>query len=296
LKEEVRQLQHELAQLNPIPQVACANVAMTAAIRQQQLQVAGAQSAFSPLLEPHPLYSRIYLNKNWDDRSKTLVGLREQKFKTALQYVKARSQMATSQLSDERFENANGDVCCVIFQTIHLEGVNSLQQAYNALLFSINSAEISISERLGHLTVRDDYEDPEGNISNGRLVSTNDDGISTEMNCIMMTQLFDSSDGICGESCGIVVIDSVDEDDLYPYLPSERVRKDVSAAFVLTPEKSKNGEKELGVTLRRAAFVKIHRPKFELSEASWQVLQQDAAVWGEVVVRSIRSLVYAGPL
>ncbi|OWY98549.1 hypothetical protein PHMEG_00030661, partial [Phytophthora megakarya] len=86
------------------------------------------------------------------------------------------------------------------------------------------------------------------------------------------------------------VIDSFDGDDLYPYLPSERVRKNVSAAFVLTTGKSESDEEKLGVTLQRAAFVKTHRPVFELSEATWQTLQQAVALWGEIVIRSIRSL------
>ncbi|KAG7377489.1 hypothetical protein PHYPSEUDO_011543 [Phytophthora pseudosyringae] len=80
--------------------------------------------------------------------------------------------MAQPQLSDERFETANGDTCCVIFQTIQLPGVKSPQQVYDALLFSVNNAEISISERLGHVTVRDDYEGVDGNIFNNSSSST----------------------------------------------------------------------------------------------------------------------------
>ncbi|KAH7462130.1 uncharacterized protein KRP23_14051 [Phytophthora ramorum] len=302
LKEEVRRLQDELAQLNPVPNVEhvkSENTAIRSAIRQQQIDVARVQSAISPLLENHPLYSRIHLKKSWEERSATLLGLREKKLGAAYEYVSMRSEVTRwdqPQLSDERFETATGDTCCVIFQTVHFRGVSSLKQVYDALLFSINHAEISISERLGHVTVRDDYDSVEGKVYNARIVSTNDIGATTELNCIMFSQLLDETNDICsGEPCGMVVIDSVDEDELYPYLSSERVRKDVSAAFVLTTNQLQTEGDELVVTLRRAASVKLHCPEFEMAEAVWQELQQDAARWGDVILRSIRGVLYSMP-
>ncbi|KAG1686046.1 hypothetical protein DVH05_007186 [Phytophthora capsici] len=295
LKQEVRRLEDELAQLDPTPVKKRENAVMSDIIRQQQLGIASLQSAVSPLMEQCPLYSFISLKESWEDRCASLTAVRENKFKAAYEYVSNRSEMVQLQLSDERFETANGDVCCVIFQTMHLEGVESLEQVYNALLFSINNAEISISERLGHLTVRDDYESVDGSIFNSRIVSTNDEGVSTELNCIMMAQLFDGTEGVSGgEPCGMVVIDYVDEDDLYPYLTSERVRKDVSGAFVLTQHRNDESH-ELVVTLRRAAFVKLHRPEFKMADVAWQELQEESPRWGDVVVRTLRGMVYSQP-
>lgn len=160
----------------------------------------------------------------------------------------------------------------------------------------------SISERLGHVTVRDDHDGVDGNVFNARIVSTSDERVITELNCIVMSQLFEGTEGVSdGKPCGMVVIDSVDEDELYPYVPNERVSKDVSATFVLTSHQSERtattsgSADELVVTLRRAAFVRLYRPEFEISEAVWQQLQQDAARWGEVVISSIRSVLYAMP-
>ncbi|KAF1772459.1 hypothetical protein PC116_g27056 [Phytophthora cactorum] len=306
LKEEVRRLRSELTRLDPGPQVAAESAAIRTTIRQQQLGIANVQSEIPPLLQTHPLYSRICLKKSWEDRSATLLAFRDKKFKAAYEYVTVRSRMAQPQLSDERFETTNDNTCCVIFQTVDFPDVNSLQQVYDALLFSVHNAEISISERLGHVTVRDDYEGVDGNIFNARIVSTNDDGVATELNCIMMSQLFDGTEGASGgEPCGIVVLDSVDEDQLYPYVPSERIRKDVSGAFVLTvrqparqrvesTQPASGGEGKV-VTLRRAVFVKLYRPEFEISEAVWQNLQQETTRWGDVVIRSIRSVLYSIP-
>ncbi|ETP49108.1 hypothetical protein F442_05281 [Phytophthora nicotianae P10297] len=305
LKEEIRRLRSELAQLNPLPQTTAENTFIQTIIRQQQLGVASIQSAMPHLLQTHPLYSRICLKKNWEDRSATLVALQDTKFKAAYEYVNVRSPKAQPQLSDERFETAKGDVCCDIFQTVHFPDVKSLQQVYDALLFSVHNAEISISERLGHVTVRDDYEGIGGNIFNARIVSRNDDGVGTELNCVMMSQLFNGTEGVSrGEPCGLVVLDSVDEDQLYPYSPSERIRKDVSAAFVLAmhqPERQTpgsqpaSGDNGLIITLRRAAFVKIYRPEFEISEAVWQNVLWETTRWGDVLIKSIRSILYSIP-
>ncbi|RLN05663.1 hypothetical protein BBJ28_00026318 [Nothophytophthora sp. Chile5] len=84
-----------------------------------------------------------------------------------------------------------------------------------------------------------------------------------------------------------MAIDSIDEDELYPYFPSERVRLDTSGVIVLTANRRKakgsgqkpsglsveglevpNAEGELVVTLRRAAFLKLYNPQFPVSEAT----------------------------
>ncbi|KAG6610547.1 uncharacterized protein IUM83_06568 [Phytophthora cinnamomi] len=268
LQSELRELQVVPMRTPPLGQVASENVVLTAAIHGQQLGIARALSTLPPPLELHPLCTRICLKKSWEERSRTLLDIREEKFQAAYEYVKARSQLSSSHSSDERFETANGDVCCSIFQTFRFPGVESLKQVYDAVLFSMNNVEISICERLGHVTTRDDYDCADSSIYNARMVSTNDMDVTTEVSGIMFSRLFGTAEGFHDEPCAMLVIDAVDEDELYPYVPSERVRKDVSAAFVLTVEKSEVVGDELVVTLRRAAFVKLHYPKFDMSETA----------------------------
>ncbi|KAG6610674.1 uncharacterized protein IUM83_06567 [Phytophthora cinnamomi] len=312
LKEEVRKLRRELklqadvrdlqppgetgCPRPPLEQVLLENKGLRSAIHRQQLDNARVQSALPPPWEHHPLCTYIHLTKNWHDRRRTLLGVRERKFRDAYEYITARthSTSSASYSSDDRFETASGDVCAVLFQSVELPGVKSLKQVYDAVVFSVNNAEISISERLGHVTTRDDYDCGVGSISNARIVSTNDIGISTEINCVMFAQLFAAADkDFVGIPCGIVALEFVDEDELFPYKSRESIRKDVSSAVVVTAENT-NGD-ELTVTLRRAAFVKYRRPQFEISEAAWHESQQEASRWGDVMLRSIRSLLYCVP-
>lgn len=150
------------------------------------------------------------------------------------------SQPEKMQLSDERFESSQGDLCCVRFETIHFRGVESLDQVYNALIFYMTNMEISISERLGHITVRDDYDSIEGTAYNSRIASTEECGVTTEMNAVSFPQLFaDNELGLGVPACAIMAGHCVDEDELYPYNYVERMRKDVSGAVLLPASRRK---------------------------------------------------------
>uniref|UniRef100_H3GW19 Uncharacterized protein n=1 Tax=Phytophthora ramorum TaxID=164328 RepID=H3GW19_PHYRM len=312
LKAEIRKLRSELevkAELKgleapvkrgkspPFESEVLENETLASVIQQQQLEIARVHSTLPPPLTLHPLCTRICLKKSWADRSQTLLDLREHKFRAAYEYISTRSRHSSSYSSDERFEAANGDVCCSIFQTVHFPGVRSLKQVYDAVLFSMNNVEISICERLGHITTRDDYDCADSSIYNARMVSTNDMDITTEVSGIMFSRFFEAADdNVVAAPCGMLVLDSVDEDELYPYVSSERVRKDVSAAFVLTADRLEaKKDDDLVVTLRRAAFVKLHRPEFDISEAAWLELQQDVVRWGDVTNQAIRSVLYSVP-
>ncbi|KAG6946206.1 hypothetical protein JG688_00016166 [Phytophthora aleatoria] len=336
-KEEQSALQHEIEQLesqvavlksrslppeesakaDPVLQRREAeNATLTSLLRHQQLHVANAQSLLSRCLgdqHTHPLYTRIRLTKDWSERRATLRAIRAEKLRNAYEYILARSihsQPEKMQLSDERFESSQGDLCCVRFETIHFRGVESLEQVYNALIFYLTNMEISISERLGHITVRDDYDSIEGTAYNSRIASTEDCGVTTEMNAVSFPQLFGRDElGLGVAPCAIMASDCVDEDELYPYNYAERVRKDVSGAALLTTSRRKlkhRGDKRIGtatmtgedetelvVTMRRAAFVKLHKPRFPVSPFALQELHEGIARWGDVMLKTIRSVVYA---
>ncbi|RLN97914.1 hypothetical protein BBJ28_00018512 [Nothophytophthora sp. Chile5] len=215
------------------------------------------------------------------------------------------------QSSEERFETADGDFCCVRFDRIQFEGVKSIQQVFEALRFYMINMEISISERLGHITVRDDYDRVGDRGFNARVVSTESSGITTETNSVAFTRMFSEENLSCGgveEPCGVMTCDFVDEDELYPYRGSERVRKDVSGAVVLVPNRAKGDNAsqdpsdkneapagELVVTMHRAVFIKLHRPQFAVSETALQDLHEGIARWGDVMLQTVRSIVYATP-
>lgn len=186
-----------------------------------------------------PLHSPIFLTKNWEKRKELLLSIQERKLQDAYELVSQRSQVTEGNqavLSDERSELNNGGTCCTIFQSVPLPGVKSVKQAYNAVLYAFNHAEISISERLGHVTVRDDYDYVDSKIYNARIVSTSDLGVETELNCAVLSRLCERDKSFGDGACGMVVLDTVDCDELYPYTSPQRGFRRVCGNERCTPD------------------------------------------------------------
>eukprot|EP00644_Phytophthora_capsici_P006344 jgi/Phyca11/556702/estExt2_Genewise1Plus.C_PHYCAscaffold_940038 len=232
----------------------------------QQLHVAKMQSALSCCLtdqEYYPLYSPIKLTKDSAERRATLLAMRDQKIHNALQF------------------------------SIQFPGVRSLRQVYDALSFYKNNIEIIISEQLGHITIRDDYESVEEEAFHGRIISTNEAGITTEGNVVSFRAFFEENEGgYNGQPCAVLVADSVDEDQRYPYVSQKRVRKDLSTAVVLTEDKSATGDSDVVVTMRRAAFYKIRQPEFPISFCEFENLRDAITQWSDVMLKTIRGILY----
>ncbi|KAG6617223.1 uncharacterized protein IUM83_02684 [Phytophthora cinnamomi] len=290
---------------------------LTNAIKQQQLGIASAQSLMAECMRTqysNPLCTRICLKKDWGERRTTLLAMREQKLRNAYEYMMTRNSetpVGQDQNSNELLEDDNGNVFLLGSTVVTFPGVRSLRQVFEALWFYLTNMEISISERLGHITVREDYDMIEGSAYNARITSSDTNGITTESNAIVFGQLFENGDPTFGgEPCAIVASDCVDEDERYPYHLSEHVRKDISGGVVLTatrrkkqPTTGKCGQlldeveptgqdEELVVTMRRAGYLKMHHPEFPVAPFALQELKAGIADWGQVMIKTMREVLY----
>ncbi|KAG7388966.1 hypothetical protein PHYBOEH_007659 [Phytophthora boehmeriae] len=282
------------------------------AILSQQLRVAKMQSALSRCLtdqQYYPLYSRICLSKDWSQRRATLLEIREKKLRVALDFVMSQASSSDhdkAQFSENKYETAGGHLCCVRYESVQFPGVDSLQQVFNALWFFLTNMEIVISEKLGQITLRDDYDTADGRAINTRFISTSSSGITTEGNVVTYRRMLDENDdSYDGQTCAVVAVDSIDEDKLHPYVSDQRARRDASGAIVLTASRRHprsrdviygadcGNEGELVVTMRRATFWKIYRPEFPMSELELQDFQDSMMQWSDIMVKTVRNMVYA---
>lgn len=239
-----------------------------------------------------PLYSHIHLGADWDERCETLKSIKNHKLMRALNFVKERSgdlNMLEPHASIERFQDSKGGHSYVLFEVIQFEGAASLKQVYDATLFFHTNMEITISEKLGHLTVRDDYELEENNIFNFRVVSDDESGLTTESNMALFADVYENLDPD-SDPVGVIVTDCVDNDELYPYSPSQNLRKDTTGTIVLTEHRDLSGD--LVVVMRRAGFIRLHKPQFDVPPVVMQELRERIAVWGDVMLKTVRDLVY----
>lgn len=262
-------------------------------LRDQQMQVATTQTKMLQLQKQrgNPLCRQIRLSEDWTQRRRELERLKHDMLARGCRYVAARGlnvEQDKPYFSEHRFEDDGGHFHCERFELYTFEG-KSLVQVFNAVKFFVHNMEISISETLGHTTVREDYGSDAESISSYRLVSTDENAVTTEMNIVAITDYFEQREEF-GCPCAVLVSDSVDEDELYPYA-SDRVRRDVSAAIVLT-ELKQNGQ-EVAVLMQRAAFATTYRPAFELSRAATDALQDNVASWGDVMMHAMRAFIQA---
>ncbi|KAJ8524640.1 hypothetical protein ON010_g16477 [Phytophthora cinnamomi] len=313
LEEEIRLLESGVAvlktrsaspkvalQADPVLRpVAAEYSALLYAMRTQQLHVAKMQSALAQCLadqQHYPLYSHISLTEDRAERRAALLAMRDDKIRAALEFVMGVDRLndpMKKQFSQHQFENEHGDLCCVRFDTIQFPGVRSLKQVYDALSFYKNNMEIIISEELGHITLREDYDTVGDEAFNTRIRSTNENGITTEGNVVSYRAMLDD-EGYGGEPCAVIVSDSVNQDERYPY-SSQCVRKDISAAVVLTVDKRSQLNDPLDgvvVTMRRAAFYKVYRPDFPLSTPQFEDLRDGIAQWSDIMLKTVRGVLY----
>ncbi|KAG7377488.1 hypothetical protein PHYPSEUDO_011542 [Phytophthora pseudosyringae] len=275
--------------------------------RMQQLQIAKAQSMLPRSLgayRTHPLYSRIHLGQDWGQRLETLMSIREAKLGDAYDFVMARNDhadLAQPRCSNDMFETSEGDLCSVWFETTQFAGVQSVQQVFDALTFYFDNTEMIIAEHLGDVAMRDDYDCIGGGVVNSRMVVTNSEGTAIEASTLVVSRLFDGDNRFGGEVCGVVAVDSIDEDELYPYETSERVRLDSSGAIIVTASREAVGassqtaaseDASLVVTMHRASFMKLYRPAFALSAVAELNMHQRLARSGDFMIKAVRQIVY----
>lgn len=243
----------------------------------------------------------IRLGREWTERRETLLSMKDERLARGFRYVTARCQHLDAlkpHFSEEKFEDVNGDFCCVRNEVIPFPGVQSMRKVFDAVKFTLDTLEISISEQLGHITVRDDYDAVEADsfTCNYRLSSGIDSGVTTELNAVAFGRYVEKPTAISKEPYAVMAIDSVDQDKLHPYHPQECVRKMLNGTVVLV--EVPNGVKgqvntEVEIVMLRSFYVKTCRPEFEVSDAVMKELRNTTTRWGEVVLETVRRIVYA---
>ncbi|KAF1327387.1 hypothetical protein FI667_g7640, partial [Globisporangium splendens] len=284
-----------------LEQKAIENQRLQEVIRNQQLSLAATQAIVSGFLhagQASALHTPIRLGLNWGERQRMLQAMKDTKLRNAYDYVQMRSHFLDPlkpHHSNERSCSDAGDCLSMSLDVFQFENVTSLGQVYDALLNYLFNIEINISERLGHITVREDYEcDDVTSVANYRLVSTSPGSdVTVESNCMLFSRFFEAGEfpAANGEACGIITVDCIDDDVLYPYSPHERIRKDITAGIVLTSRlKPTPAGDVLVVTMVRAADLKLYYPQFDVDAEILQELRDDIRGWGRVMIKTVREI------
>lgn len=279
-----------------------------------QLVVAGAWSNVSVSQSKHeqqelPLASYIHLTCDFEERRRMLMEIKPQKLQAAEEFLHDHYQhldLLRPYAKKGQFENAQGDYCTTRVEIVQFEGVKSVREVFDAALYSSANLEIMVSEKLGHLTLREEYDTLDEGTWNARLLSSDPQGIKQEMNVVSFAQ-FRADHYVKGcelPECGVIVTDVVDKDDLYPYKPNDNLRRDVSVMVMMTPHRrprmqqhsthaicedmvSPDGEGELVVVLQHIVFEKLHRSDLPINKSALRSFRRAMSCWGDTIVDGI---------
>lgn len=231
-----------------------------------------------------------------ETRQATLLRIRDSKIADAQRYLEIRCQhldFAREFIERRQYNTPNGDICTERLSITRLPGVRSVRQVYDVMLFQMCNVEINISERLGQVTVREDDDSGHPERQQIRLVSNTPWGVSIESNSVMIAE-YKKRDRRYGDGreCATYVSDFVDEDDVHPYIPLERIRRD-SCGIVRLMTIRRDDNHELEVVAVHWARTRVHFPQFDLSPDSWQSVISSMELWAETIHDSVSDALMA---
>ncbi|TYZ67719.1 hypothetical protein PybrP1_003468 [[Pythium] brassicae (nom. inval.)] len=283
------------------------NELLRGVVERQQLALAGLQSAVAVQSSTTsqsqlPFESRIRLGADWGARQATLLGLKAAKLRAGRQYIGERTRfLAPSAPYSEsaRFVTAAGDLCARRLDVVPFAGVASVQSVLDALLFFLFNMEISVTEVLGDVTVREGEGVRQQGVSQNRLISTVAGGdVQVEINSATFCEL------AAGGDVGVIVANYISDDALYPYSPASRLRNDIVAAMTVTleprsepPPPLRDGDgdgadTEMVVVLKRSVFMNLRRTELPVPAHVLQELRERTEGWCDAMVKTARGILY----
>ncbi|POM75443.1 Hypothetical protein PHPALM_7455 [Phytophthora palmivora] len=274
------------------------------AVHEQHLVFARTQA----MLAGHSQQSRFRLNptemdirlgRDKEERMKTLSALRGPKLQAARSFLLERMKglnPTAPYFQEERYDTLEGDYCIARFDVTPFRGAKGVHEVFAALQQAVFNAEIIISESSGNITIREDDDLGDENLSHMRFVSQTSHGVQFETNLVLFSdctqcQMGDTYFAENG-SYAIMASDFVNEDDRYPYRPNQRIRRDTTTVTIVTSYRETSGgvkgEGELVVVVTRWALNIIRRPVISLPSEVWDDLRNSHVRWADLMFNCVR--------
>lgn len=241
------------------------------------------------------------------------MALKAQKLHDAQQLLEKRTQFIDSTkefAEDTHFSTDNGDYCQVSFKTIPLPGATSVRQVYDTLHFHTQNMERSIGEAIGTVLTSDGDDNWDKTILHRRMVHSNVRDVLTESNFVVFTEFINDpsqwtkGSGSSSKELGVIVLDYVDEDELYPYRSRQCIRQDVTGVMTLRAvpckPRNKGGERAAAgsppsqedyvVVITKWIMLKLkHNSAIEIPTPKMQELKDRISEIGNALVRAVQA-------
>uniref|UniRef100_A0AAV1UTU6 Uncharacterized protein n=1 Tax=Peronospora matthiolae TaxID=2874970 RepID=A0AAV1UTU6_9STRA len=239
------------------------NQLLTELVAQQQVYRDNfkAMLAFAPVVDVRmalmtPIESYIRLGKDFDERRKTILSLREEKLDITCKFIE---QKAAGIDVDQPYQYSDmfekfGKHYFVDFAISKYDGV-SVSQVGRAIYEHIAGKDEALNNAMGSTTIRESFDTIKCNFMHQRIVSSmkweGEDGEKMpdmESNAIFYSRF--------GDNSAVLAIDYIDQDELHPYDTSNCIRRDISSGVVLSGHTDADGKKF--VVMKRYLLAKYH--------------------------------------
>ncbi|GMF25845.1 unnamed protein product [Phytophthora fragariaefolia] len=205
------------------------------AVAQAQAMLLGRTKCRSYDVGPTEMY--IHLPADQSQRRGILNALQEPKLDYAKRFIQQRSyglHPTTVYVHEERYETPQGDYCNVHFERTPLRGVRGgIGAVFAAFKHAAFNVEILFSENSDNVTIREDDGLADENFSQMRFVTETARGVLVESNIVHFSDFSHAEEG-AGSKYALATADFVDNDELYPYHPNERVRRETTTIVLMT--------------------------------------------------------------
>lgn len=262
------------------------NALLRQTVYEQQLSFAAGRSMLSQYMTQEtssPIHSYLHLGLDMVQRRTQLFDLKTTFLAQSKRFIEERSKMLDlkrHQAVVERFETSSGDACCVRFYVDQFPNF-TVRAIHDATQFFVGNLEMSITDSLGHITIREDDDSGDPSLSQHRLVVAGGFGIIVETNIVIFSHFNEK------ENYGIAAVTYVDEDDLHPYRPHERIRQDVIGVSLIT-------EHDGVVIVRRWAHMRMRKSNHvQLPEFVLHAARDNLGNWGDAMMHFVRARLYA---
>lgn len=207
--------------------------------------------------EASPVARSIRLGRDLAKRRSTIVNMRPLVIQDATEFYHEHRQLLdpTAFMSqDRRFQARNGDSCIVRLEVIPLARSTTVKKAFDVLQRYATTMEISATEALGDLTLRENWDETDDcQATQNRFVASLADTVVMDMNAIIFAEYTAESD------IGVIVSHYVDEDELFPYQYDSRVRHDFTIVDVVAKYPAPDDDGDV-VSITRWGYTRVHQP------------------------------------
>lgn len=234
------------------------------------------------------------------ERRKMLAWLKPSMLSSARMFLAERTRftdLGIPFMEQTQFRDSDGVHCTARFDVIPLPSATDARQVFDAMTFTFFNLELHISEKIGEITLRDEDDALAAlGINQSRFLSYLDScrdehgaPVQMEKNAITFSE-FNESDHVFGDGrpAGIIVTTTAHSDELFPYDPKRRVRKDYSSSWgVRAIDKDSKG-----IVMVCASKLKLWRARgLTMSDRTMEDLEESHRRWSRVITDAVRDLV-----